>query len=157
MNIYNHCPCKDKHFSYAMLFCNYALTIFNKFFLFSGNFYCWQIFPFSSYQWFNLLSPNEHNSTPSIGVKAVEQCIITRMLQIEIAWPDNISSIVAKLYKVANFPGAGNVIDGTLVKIYAPHNNEEAFVDRHGNHPMNCMFLSGFTYMFYYEHQCKAR
>lgn len=40
-NIYNHCPCKDKHFSYTMLFCKYALTIFNKFFLFPEKLHFW--------------------------------------------------------------------------------------------------------------------
>lgn len=83
-------------------------------------------------------------------VKAVVQCVNTHMLNVEIAWPEDIGSVVAKFYEVANFPQVCGVIDGMLVNIDAPNVNEEAFVDRHGNHSINCMFVCGPTCIFYY-------
>ncbi|KAI5639211.1 DDE superfamily endonuclease domain-containing protein [Phthorimaea operculella] len=41
-------------------------------------------------------------------------------------------------------------IDGTLVEIDAPHQNEDQFVDRHQNHSINCMAVCGPRGEFYY-------
>lgn len=43
-------------------------------------------------------------------------------------------------------------IDGTLLKVDAPTQNEPAFVDTHGSHSVNCMVVSGPDMTFYYSY-----
>lgn len=50
------------------------------------------------------------------------------------ACPEDVASVVSKLYEVGNFPKVCGVIDDMLVNVDAPHENEEAFMDSHGNH-----------------------
>ena len=40
-------------------------------------------------------------------------------------------------------------VDGTLIKIDAPTENEADFVDRHGKHSINCMAVCGPDMQFY--------
>ena len=67
-----------------------------------------------------------------------------------VTWPDNVADVVQKFYELGGLPLVCGCIDGTLIKIDAPRENEEAFVDRHGNHSINCMAVCGPDLTFYY-------
>ena len=67
-----------------------------------------------------------------------------------VTWPDNVRDVVQKFYELGGLPLVCGCIDGTLIKIDAPRENEEAFVDRHGNHSINCMAVYGPDLTFYY-------
>ncbi|XP_055842498.1 putative nuclease HARBI1 [Episyrphus balteatus] len=51
-------------------------------------------------------------------------------------------------------PAVVGCIDCTLIKIDAPNNHEDRFIDRHGNHSINCMLVCGPDLRFYY---CSAK
>ncbi len=56
-----------------------------------------------------------------------------------------------RFYDFAKMPNVCGCVDGTLIPILAPSVNEPQFVDRHGNHSINCMMVSGpDNYRFYY-------
>jgi len=47
-------------------------------------------------------------------------------------------------------PSVCALIDGTLVNIEAPHQHEEQYVDRKGNHSLNVLLACGPEYQFYF-------
>nr|CAI5830763.1 unnamed protein product [Callosobruchus analis] len=51
-----------------------------------------------------------------------------------VNWPENILNVSAGFFAIAGFPQVIGCVDGTLVKIDAPTENEPAFVDRNGKH-----------------------
>lgn len=59
------------------------------------------------------------------------------LLNVEVAWPVDIDSDLAKFYEVTDCRQM------CIVLVYndAPYVNEEAFVDRHDNHSLNYMFV----------------
>lgn len=67
-----------------------------------------------------------------------------------IKWPNNIMDIVNRFYNIAQFPNVIGCVDGTLINIEKPHEHEEQFINRHGNHSLNCMVVSGPDHSFYY-------
>jgi len=48
------------------------------------------------------------------------------------------------------FPNVAGCVDGTLINIDSPKSNEVAYVDRYGNHSLNCMMVCGADCTFYY-------
>ncbi|XP_065361950.1 putative nuclease HARBI1 [Calliphora vicina] len=44
------------------------------------------------------------------------------------------------------------LFDGTLIKLDAPKEHEEAYFDRHGNHSISCMVVCGPDLQFYYSY-----
>ncbi|XP_063220565.1 putative nuclease HARBI1 [Bacillus rossius redtenbacheri] len=67
-----------------------------------------------------------------------------------VNWPMNMVRVAQDFYAVAGFPNVCGIVDGTLICIDAPMKNEADFVDRHGKHSINCMFVCGPDYTFYY-------
>jgi hypothetical protein len=53
-------------------------------------------------------------------------------------------------FQIRGIPQIIGIVDGTLINIDAPTEHEEAFIDRHGNHSLNCMVVCGPNMMFYY-------
>lgn len=47
-------------------------------------------------------------------------------------------------------PFIAGCVDGTLIPIDAPNNDEPTFVDRFGNHSINCLLVSGTKKEFLY-------
>ncbi len=75
------------------------------------------------------------------------------MFQKEVSWPtrdEEICQLPRRFYDFAKMPNVCGCVDGTLIQILAPSVNEPQFVDRHGNHSINCMMVSGPDYRFYY-------
>lgn len=94
-----------------------------------------------------------HGVSKSTVCRALHQVvsIVNEVLFPEfVSWPLNVVNVVQEFYQIAQFPLTIGVVDGTLIKIDAPHFNEAQFVDRHGNHSINCMVVCGPDYSFYY-------
>ncbi|KAK4307202.1 hypothetical protein Pmani_021018 [Petrolisthes manimaculis] len=62
--------------------------------------------------------------------------IITRFIDFPTN-PMEIQRIQADFYRIAGFPGVVGAIDGTHVKIVAPHDYEEVYVNRKNVHSIN--------------------
>ncbi|XP_055838400.1 putative nuclease HARBI1 [Episyrphus balteatus] len=83
-------------------------------------------------------------------VKKVVNAINERVFPDKVKWPRNTADVVEKFYSIAGMPNVAGCIDGTLIKIDAPREHEDRFVDRHGNHSINCMLVCGPDLNFYY-------
>ena len=53
-------------------------------------------------------------------------------------------------YEIANIPNILGAIDGSLINIIAPHNDENVFVDRKGNHSFNIVCICDSSMMYTY-------
>ncbi|KAM7287708.1 putative nuclease HARBI1 [Ixodes scapularis] len=77
----------------------------------------------------------------SSGSRAVRQVTVAlaRRAQDFIRWPDAAegAALQHKFYDMAGFPLVVGAVDGTHVRIQAPHVHEEAYVNRHGYHSIN--------------------
>ncbi|XP_035711322.1 putative nuclease HARBI1 [Folsomia candida] len=83
-------------------------------------------------------------------VRRVVDSTIEIMFQDIVHWPDNTDDIAQEFLRIGGFPSVAGCVDGTLIKIDSPNINEEQFVDRHGNHSLNCMVICGPDYSFYF-------
>ena len=72
-------------------------------------------------------------------VRAVNQVKFNQVVN----WPENVLNVSASFFAKAQFPQVIGCVDGTLIKIDAPNENEPAYVDRNGNHSINCMIVCG--------------
>lgn len=77
-------------------------------------------------------------STVSRVIDAVTDALIQKKDEY-IRWPDNDRKDVIKsgFYDKARFPNVIGCIDGTHVKIIAPHEDEQSFINRKGFHSIN--------------------
>jgi hypothetical protein len=89
-------------------------------------------------------------STVSRIVERVIHAIVDHLFQDVVRWPANTDEIAADFFRIAGFPSVAGCVDGTMIKIDAPTDNEEQFVDRHGNHSLNAMMVCGPDYSFYF-------
>ncbi len=88
-------------------------------------------------------------------VHEVTAVLLNRILLEQVRWPEGATAMEAigeRFYKKAKMPSVCGCIDGTLVKIQAPPDRdiEPQFVDRHGNHSINCMAVCGPELQFYF-------
>nr|CAI5832608.1 unnamed protein product [Callosobruchus analis] len=67
-----------------------------------------------------------------------------------VNWPEHILNVSAGFFAIAGFPQVIGCVDGTLVKIDAPTENEPEFVDRNEKHSINCMIVCGPNLEIYY-------
>ncbi len=74
------------------------------------------------------------------------------ILPKEVQWPtgDALRQVPRQLYDMARMPCVSGCVDGTMIPILAPTENEPHFVDRHGRHSINAMLVGGPGYRFYY-------
>lgn len=84
------------------------------------------------------------------AVHAVVNAVNEVKFPVVVNWPANIMQVVTKFHNLAQMPTVIGCIDGTLINIDAPQQNEAQFVDRHGNHSLNCMVVCGPNCSFYY-------
>jgi len=66
-----------------------------------------------------------------------------------ITWPSNGTEIAEEFFRKGGFPGVCGCVDGTLINMDSPHQHEQQFVDRYGNHSINAMMVCGPDYTFY--------
>lgn len=83
-------------------------------------------------------------------VKSVVEAINQLVFHQVVDFPEDIVSVSAGFYAIAGFPQVVGCVDGTLITIDAPSENESAYVDRKGNHSINCMVVCGPNLEFYY-------
>ncbi|KAG5896331.1 hypothetical protein JTB14_030534 [Gonioctena quinquepunctata] len=94
---------------------------------------------------------------PGVSKMTVCRCVhevVAAVNEIEfdaiIRWPNNTANVVERFHNLAGFPEVCGAVDGTLINIDAPTNDETAYVDRHGKHSINCMAVCGPDLKFYY-------
>ncbi len=85
-------------------------------------------------------------------VRRVVRAVNYEIFPVEVQWPmgNELGQVPRRFYSMANMPAVCGCIDGTLIPILAPSQNEPQFVDRHGQHSINCMMVAGPEYRFYY-------
>lgn len=92
-----------------------------------------------------------HKTTIMRAVHRVTRVIVDEVFAEEVRWPNPPSaSIAVKFFRFANFPRVAGCIDGSLIPIDAPEENENAYVDRKGNHSINILVACGPSLEFYY-------
>lgn len=90
-------------------------------------------------------------ATVNRSIKRVCTLLVQQLLGEEVRWPTTDIHAIPQLFvRAANFPRVAGVVDGSLVKIDAPHENEFAFVDRDGDHSINVMVVCGPNLEFFY-------
>jgi hypothetical protein len=83
-------------------------------------------------------------------IKKVISAIVEELFQETVTWPTQTNNLAIDFLRKGGFPSVGGLIDGTLITIDAPVKNEKDFVDRHGNHSLNCLMACGPDHTFYY-------
>lgn len=92
-----------------------------------------------------------HKTTVMRAVHKVTASIVDTLFPQEVRWPDPPSANIAvKFLQYANFPRVAGCIDGSLIPIDAPTLNENAHVDRKGEHSINILVACGPSLQFYY-------
>lgn len=74
--------------------------------------------------------------TVHLCVKHVCEIITNVLFGEEVRWPNNCNDIPRRFMANNGIPLIGGVVDGCLMQLDAPQQNEQAFVDRNGNHSM---------------------
>jgi len=82
-------------------------------------------------------------------VRRVIGFVVEHIFQTIVDWPLDCAKNAVEFLRIGGFPSVAGAVDGTLIKIDSPNENEEQFVDRHGNHSLNAMGVCGSDYTFY--------
>lgn len=91
-----------------------------------------------------------HKSTVCRVVNRVSKAVVRTIFPKYVRWPNDCSHIPVIFRQIAGFPRVAGIVDGSLIPIIAPRANESDFVDRHGQHSINIMVVSGPNYEFFY-------
>lgn len=83
-------------------------------------------------------------------VRRVCNAVLNVLFREFVRWPNHTANIETGFLVMADFPRVAGIVDGTLINIDAPSIDESAYVDRHGNHSLNAMVVSGPNEQFYY-------
>uniref|UniRef100_A0A914V606 Putative nuclease HARBI1 n=1 Tax=Plectus sambesii TaxID=2011161 RepID=A0A914V606_9BILA len=83
------------------------------------------------------------------AVHQITAAVNRRLFQVTIRWPNPVGTLANRFYNYANMPCVAGAVDGTLVEILAPTEDEDQYVDRHGTHSINAMFVCGPNLRFY--------
>lgn len=95
-----------------------------------------------------------HKSSICRVVKKVVSCINEKMYPKYVTFPTNPQNGVEAYFNMAHLPSVCGCIDGSLISIRAPEHNEYQYVDRHGDHSINILIVSGSDMQIYF---CSAR
>lgn len=85
-------------------------------------------------------------------VKKVTEVLNEVYFSEVVSWPSSENDrnrIASEFYGLCRFPAVCGAIDGTLINIMSPSENEFQFVDRKGSHSLNVMAIAGPDYRFY--------
>lgn len=80
--------------------------------------------------------------------------VILRFKREFIRWPDQPLSIATKFRDIAGFPCVAGCTDGAHVPVNPPHNDEDAYVNRHHSKSLNVAMVAGPDYIIYF---CSSR
>lgn len=67
-----------------------------------------------------------------------------------VRWPTNSTNVNRLFERKAGFPNVKGIIDGTLVYIIAPHQDEPSYVARNNRHAINVLLVSGPHHEFFF-------
>lgn len=93
------------------------------------------------------------DATVSRSVQKVVRAINEQLFDEFVRWPAESgvrNGIPSDFHSIAGMPRVCGCIDGTLIDIKAPPVDEDQYVDRHGNHSLNCMVVCGPQLQAYY-------
>lgn len=76
--------------------------------------------------------------------------ITTLLMPLFVRWPTNCQHIDERFEQKAGFPHVKGIIDGTLIHIDAPSEEEPAFVSRDNRHSINVVVVSGPNHEFFF-------
>lgn len=82
-------------------------------------------------------------------VHTVCRLIVLRLMTSFVRWPTNILNIDHKFQQKAGFPNVVGLIDGTLIHIDAPSEDEPTYVSRDNRHSINVLVVSGPNHEFF--------
>ena len=68
--------------------------------------------------------------------------INTHLFAVHVRWSET-NDVAGRFYGIGGMPAVAGCIDGTHVKIESPVNNEEQYVNRHGQHSINAVCVFG--------------
>lgn len=91
-----------------------------------------------------------HKAIVSRKVHKVVNWLIDHYFDNVITWPNNMVSIASIFYRKARMSCVIGCLDGIHILIKAPAKNEPQFVNRKGDHSINCTMVCGPNYKFYY-------
>jgi hypothetical protein len=83
-----------------------------------------------------------NKATVCRAIKNVVNVVNRTLFNRVVSWPENIEEEIS-FYGIANFPHVCGVVDGSLIPLDALFAHEAAFVDRWGDHSIDCMFVCG--------------
>ncbi|KAL7645369.1 UNVERIFIED_CONTAM: hypothetical protein RMT77_003755 [Armadillidium vulgare] len=89
------------------------------------------------------------NMTVARCVHEVLDAVNSALFDTFVNWSRNTFDVIQQFHAISGFPPVCGVVDGILIKIDAPVNNEPAFIDRHQNHSINCMAVCELDMGFY--------
>ena len=97
-----------------------------------------------------------HKSSVCRAIHSVVAAINETLLSEFVHFPTNAAGVQQQFFAMSGMPNVCGVpvMDGTLIKIQAPKENEHQYVDRHGNHSINALFVCGPDLDFYF---CSAQ
>lgn len=81
-------------------------------------------------------------ATVSRAVSDVSKALVSKRADF-IKWPtnDEVKTIKSSFFRLGGFPGVIGCVDGTHVRIQAPHKNENGYVNRKGFHSINVQVI----------------
>ena len=103
------------------------------------------------------LNGDSHGVHKSPVCRIIKRVVITINKHIYdelVHLPEDSDSVRQQFFEVAGMPSVCGLVDGSLIKIKAPNTNEHQYVDRHGNHSINAIFVCGPRLEFFF---CSAR
>lgn len=98
-----------------------------------------------------------HNVSKKSVARSVHdfrRVVVDHLFQDVVCWPNNqheINRIPQLFSMIAGMPPIiAGIVDGTIIRLDAPIQNEADFVDRYGDHSINALFVCGPNREFYY-------
>lgn len=76
--------------------------------------------------------------------------IVVHLMPIFIRWPSSSRSDERLFARRANFPNVKGIVDGTLIHMDAPYQDEPVYVGRDNKHSINVLLVSGPINQFYF-------
>lgn len=98
----------------------------------------------------NGLAHNISKATVCRCIHKVCELIAVHLMSMFVRWPNNCRLIERQFYQKAQFPHVRGALDGTLIYIDAPSDQEPLFVSRNNKHAINVLLVSGPSNEFFY-------
>ena len=95
---------------------------------------------------------NVSKSSVHDAVASVTSALNETYFSEVVSWPtesDERTKVASAFFLKKRFPGVCGAIDGTLIPILAPSQDEWQYVDRKGGHSLNLMAVAGPRYEFF--------